>query len=288
MPRPLSAALLAAACLPLAAGDAPAPASPWSWDLKLGAYLQNVAASNAANSHDSAIAGTVDSVSYKLSGEGTLVWREDKDRVEQKLLADYGRQKIQGQADWTENADRLFYTGTYERTLARPHFLYLNWQAESVVTGPEPDTMPLNPLIAKLATGYGQRYEGLLPIRDALVWRAGVYASKRWEQDADAIQTDVQCGPEVLLRYERTQSADVSYFAQLESRSEFTDPGHTTSTAEAGLNVKVGKVLNVVVKARAYYETAPTDLRNGGNDGYDVLSTKEEALVGLQYNIRSP
>lgn len=284
MPRLLSASLLAAA---VAAADAVPTPSAVSWDLRLGAFLQNVASRNAETSRDPAISGTQDSLSYQVSGEGTLVWQEAKDRLEQKLIADYGQLKATDEGTWQESADRLFYSVTYERSIGQPQFLYLNGQADSVFSGRDPDNRPLDPFIAKLSTGYGQRREDFLPLSDTLLWRLGVYVHKRWDRQAIVNRDENATGPEALLRYERTQSLDVSYFAQVEAFSEFNDRGHVTSTAEIGIDVKVGALLTVVVKARAYYEAEPEEARQRSGDGYDAWSMKEEALLGLLWNISS-
>lgn len=260
--------------------------SPWTWDLRLGAFLQNIGSHNARESRDPAIAGTRDDVSYKFSGSGSVVWREGRDRFEQRGDIEYGEIRTQDSGKWTENADRLSTTVIYERTLVRPHFVYLKTQADSVFTGPDPDNAAFDPLIVKGSLGYGQRHEGLLPLRDALVGRAGVYVRKRWEQGAPGLQTRVAVGPELLLRYERDQSEDVAYFAQAEVLGEFADPGHAVATAEGGIDVKVGAALAVVLKARAYYESRPEAV---GVDvpGYDEWSLKEEALLGLLWTIGS-
>jgi hypothetical protein len=281
MPRLLSLSVLAAA---LAAADA---VPTVSWDLRLGAFLQNVASRNAETSRDPSISGTQDSLSYQMSGEGTLVWQEARDRLEQRLIADYGQLKATDEGTWQESADRLFYSVTYERSIGQPQFLYLNGQADSVFSGRDPDNRPLDPLIVKLSTGYGQRHEDLLPLDDTLLWRLGVYIHRRWDRlDVDD-QEGNAAGPEVLLRYERTQSLDVSYFGQIEAFSEFDDPGHATSAAEIGIDVKIGALLTVVVKARAYYEAEPEEARHRTGDGYDAWSMKEEALLGLLWNISS-
>jgi len=270
---------------PAAPAAPPAPASPWTWDVKLGVFLQNVASHNADESRDSAIKGSNDSLSYKLTGDATLVWKEDKDRVEQKLTAEYGRIK-QRDTDWTKNADFIRYTGTYERTLAKPHFVYLNWQAESVFRGAPPEQHPLDPIIAKASTGYGQRFENLLPIEDALVWRVGVYARKRWQRDSDPDTLKIESGPEAYIRYERKQSEDVSYYIQNETTSEFEDMAHVIDVAEAGATVKIGKTLTLQVKARAYYEARPKEVA-GAEPGYSRWSMREEALLGLLWTFSS-
>jgi hypothetical protein len=275
--------LLAAAAV--AATEA-APASPWSWKTKLGVYLQNVASHNTATSRDPAISGTTDSTAYKTAGEGQLVWKHDRHRIEQKLEAEYGQIRTETDQTWQEHVDRIAYALTYERTLTAPHFIYGGGTAESVFSGKDPDNAPLDPVVAKLSAGYGQRREHLLPLSDALVWRMGAYAKKRWERDVPHYQRDIDSGPEAFIRYERKQSEDVSYFAQGESFGEFTDATHVTNLLQAGLTVKVAKLLTVELKARAYYETQPEEA-DRSDPGYDAWSARQEALIGLVWETGS-
>lgn len=276
---------------PPASAWSPAPAAPaptegpWSWELKLGAFLQDIATRNADTSRDPGISGTHDSTSYKLTGDGSAVWREGDDRVGQRLSAEYGRVRSAGQ-DWSENADTASYDGTYERSLASPHLVYLNWHGESQFTGPDPDRRRFDPLVAKGSGGYGQRWEGLLPLSDALVWRSGVYARKRWEHGAEPSVTRVEAGPELYGRYERKQSEDVGYYLENEVSSELLDPRHVTNVTEARLAAKVAKTVTLEVRLRAYYEARPRDV---GQDapGYSEWSLHEETLLGLLWTFTS-
>lgn len=264
-----------------AVGAEPAKAVPSSWthDVKLGVFLQNAASHNADVSRDTAISSSTDSLAYKLTGDATLVWKGVVDRVEQKLSAEYGRIKTRD-ADWVKNADRILYTGTFEHTLSKPQFVYLGWQAESVFRGPPPGDHPYDPIMAKISGGYGQRYEGMLPIQDSLVWRVGVYVRKRWQREVDPSTTKVETGPEALIRYERKQSEDISYYVQNETLSEFDDIGHVTNMSEAGVTAKLGNTLTLQVKARAYYEARPKDAAPDAV-GYSQWSMREETLLGL-------
>ncbi len=262
------------------------PPSNWEWKTKLGIFFQNTAAHNAETSRDTTISGTNDSLAYKLQGEGTLVWKEDKDRLEQKLEANYGQIKTKDQDEWQENADSIRYGITYERTLTKPQFTYTNGTAESVFTGKDPDNEPFDPVTTKLSVGYGHRYEDLLPEKDSLVWRVGVYVRKRWERDVPDYQTEVETGPEWYVRYERTQTEDIRYFAQYDGYSEFSDMGHVTNLGQAGLSVRVAKLLTVELKGRAYYETRPVEAART-DEGYNQWSFREEALVGLVWETGS-
>lgn len=265
---------------PLAGEDLPPLADGWAHTTKLGLFFQNTASSKAETSRDPSIAGTSDSLSYKLSAESTVLWKMDKDRIEQRMEAYYGEIQTDEQDGWRENSDRLFYGATYERTLTTPQFLYGNGTAESSFTGPEPDHAAFDPTTAKLSTGYGHRYEDLLPERDALVWRTGVYARKRWRHDAPDHEVETLHGPEWYARYEREQSADIRYFLQYDGYSEFDDLGHIANTVEAGLSVKVVRLLTIEFKLRGYYESRPKDA-SASDDGFDEWSLREEALIGL-------
>jgi hypothetical protein len=277
--------LLLPAAMAIAAEPAADP-GPWTWHSKLGAFLQNVSSQHAETSRDPAIAGASDSSSWKVHGEGTLLWKSEPGRFEQRLEADYGRIKSGTEDRWLENTDSISYAATYEGILTGPQFLYGNGTADSVFTGPEPDKEPLDPLVCKLSSGYGQRYDDLLPPDDSLSWRLGVYARKRWESNAPRYQTDVNIGPEAYVRYERRQSEDVSYFAQAEAYGDFIDRSHAICQGEAGLNVRVARRLTVEVKLRSYFESRPEEA-GAGVPGYDEWSLREEALIGIVWETGS-
>lgn len=276
-------ALLSLTTCLVVAGEAE-EAGPWVYSARLGGFLQNVASRNADTSRDPAIAATSDSLAWTASAEGRLVWLSHPHRVEQRLTAEYGRIRTEGGDGWDENTDSIAYESTYERFLHAPHFVYANGTADTVFTGPEPDRRPADPLVAKLSSGYGQRYDGLLPIEDSLTWRAGVYARKRWEHGAADYQTEIDAGPELFVRYERKQSEDVSYHVQAEGYGEFDDAEHVTSVAQAGLRVRVTRLLSMEAKLRAYYESRPRQA-DGDAPGYDAWSLREEARIGLVWEI---
>ncbi|MFM2055514.1 MAG: hypothetical protein RL456_3551 [Pseudomonadota bacterium] len=287
MLRAAPLALLAALAAAGEADPAAAPPGPWSWTLRLGAYFRNTSSDNATTSRDTAIAGTEDSLSYKGAGEGTLVRRTEGHRFEQRLQADYGRLYAERQDGWSENADRIFYAATYELGLGGPHFIYGNATGESVFTGPEPERHPLDPAVAKLSAGYGQRHENLFPLHDALVARLGAYARKRWERGAPAYRTDPASGPEAYLRYDRTMSEQIAWFAQAEAFGHFDDPGHAICVGEAGLSVRMAAALTVEVKGRGYYESQPRQAE-GSDSGYDSWSWRQETLIGLVWQGSGP
>ena len=126
----------------------------------------------------------------------------------------------------------------------------------------------------------------MLPEKDSMVWRVGVYARKRWESDVPHYQTDVDSGPEWYVRYERQQTADIGYFAQYDGTTEFGDVTHVTNVGQAGLSVKVAKLLTVEFKIRAYYESLPKEAESG-TPGYNEWSMRQEALVGLVWETGS-
>lgn len=280
-----AACLLIIAALAAAADAAPED-GPWTWKSRLGAFLQNVSSHNAETSRDPAIAGASDSMSWTVSGEASLVWKSSPGRFEQRLQADYGQIRSDPDNEWAENTDSIAYEATYEGVLPTPQFLYGGGTADTVFTGPEPGEQPLDPLVGKVSSGYGQRYDDLLPADDSLSWRLGVYARKRWESGAPRYQTDVDIGPEAYIRYERTQSEDVSYFAQGEAYGEFDDHRHVTCMGQAGLRVRVARRLSVEVKLRAYYEARPKEA-DGSVAGYDLWSLREEALIGVVWTTGS-
>lgn len=275
--------LLAAA---LAAAADPAAAGPWTWRSKLGAFLQNVSSHNAETSRDPAITGSSDSLSWTINGEATVLWRSSPGRFEQRLEAEYGRIRTESQGGWQENSDTVGYEATYEGSLGGAHFLYGGGTADSVFTGPDPERKPFDPLVGKISTGYGQRYDDLLPDDDSLSWRLGVYARKRWEHGAPRYQTDVDAGPEAYVRYERRQSEDVSYFVQGEAYGEFDDRSHASTLGQAGLSVRIARHLTVELKARAYVESRPKEADDDA-PGYGAWSLRQEALFGVVWETGS-
>jgi hypothetical protein len=270
--------LLLGGCRVLAAAEPVPP--PWTWKVRLGVFVQNVASSGAEESRDPTIASSADSTSYTIKGEFQPVWEHDGHRLEQRLETEYGQLRTDDGQGWVENADRLAYGITYERSLGRPYLLYGNGSALTVYTGAEPDSEAFDPFIAKLSLGWGLRQTGLLPIEDALICRIGWFVSKRWEHDAPWYQTEARTGPELQFRYERRQSDDVSYFIQQDAFGDATDIGHGVLISQAGLRVAVAKRISIEFGIRAYYESEPEEAAGTGL-GYDTWSVRQEALIGL-------
>jgi hypothetical protein len=279
--RPCSlVAVLLGLCAALPAVDPEPPVQPWSWKVRLGVFMQNVASTGAEESRDPTIASSTDSSSYTIKGEFQPVWESGGNRLEQRIETEYGQLRTDDCQGWVENSDRLAYGVTYERSLGRPYLLYGNGSALTVYTGAEPDSEAFDPFIAKLSTGWGLRQTGLLPIEDSWVCRIGWFVSKRWEHDAPWYQTRTRTGPELQIPYERKQSEDVGYFIQQDAFGDASDPRHAALRGQAGLRVAVAKRISVEFGVRAYYESEPEEA--GGDPlGYDSWSLRQEALVGL-------
>lgn len=261
----------------------PAPAPAWVNDGKIGVFVTSISNHNSAFSNDPAIASTRESLAYQIQFEDRLGYRTGRHSVDQIFQVKYGRERQEGE-DWVENTDSVEYDGVYGYTLRAPHFLYVSWGADTVITEPDPGDDVLEPGVAKVATGYGQRYENLLPEKDRLEARLGVRAQKRWGgEPLTGDEREWQVGPEFFARYERKQATNLFYWIQFEAFSEFEDLGHITNLATAGLDLKLNKWLAVNLGARAYYETEPDDAEPGTGERYDSWSWRTEALIGLSY-----
>ena len=59
--------------------------SPWERSLKLGAFLNQSAAVNEEDSRDGTINSTSDRISYRLSLDGELNWKEGPYELQQEL-----------------------------------------------------------------------------------------------------------------------------------------------------------------------------------------------------------
>jgi len=283
---PVIAALIVAK---VAAVDAPAPvadqpAREWTNTGKLGAFLSSIGNSNAATSNDPAIASTKEKLSYQIAIEDTLTWKRGDHGVVQSLVVKYGEQKQERQ-DFAEDTDQIDYDGAYSYLLGKPHFVYLSWGLDTNLTEPDPGDGWFEPGVAKIATGYGQRYENLLPKSDKLEFRLGVRGQQRYGRFTvgGVYENDFQVGPEFTARYERKHRDDLRYWIQFEAFGDFEDIAHVTNLLTAGLDLQVSKWLTVSLGLRAYYETEPDDVDPTLTDTYDSLSYRTEVLVGLTY-----
>ncbi|MBA3698364.1 MAG: DUF3078 domain-containing protein [Planctomycetes bacterium] len=260
--------------------------SDWTSSGRLGAYVANVATTNADTSRDTTIATTAESTSYLFTYEGQANWKSDKDSIDNLLKARYGRIRTNNQA-WQENNDEIRYDGVYRRELVRPHFVYLGWGGESVFTGPDPRNYAFDPTTGKASTGYGQRYEDFLPDKNHCEGRIGVRAQKSWGPSVPPEDDDVETGIEAFLRYEHLLKRgdgdyDVRFFAQYEGFAEFEDFSHITNLVTAGLTMQLTRYLAVELGLRAYYETTP-ERDEGTGIGYDEWSIRQDSLFGLTY-----
>ncbi len=279
--------LSASICISTFAVDAPAPApaqdtGPWSHHLKLGAFLNNVATSNAAESNDATINSTADSASYTLSVDGRLKWNEGKHTIQNDLKMKYGR-KYDEIIKWTDSTDEIDYDGVYKYNIEKVHNYYFNIGLDTVFTGPEPEEKEFDPRTGKASTGYAFKKENILPIKDAFETRLGVRAQRSWGTYTTEEQRDVQTGIEWVTRYERTQKKDLNYFVQYELFTDFDDVDHTIHLLTAGLNYKITPVFQLKLDLRAYYETEPDDVTGANTDTYDTLAFRQETLIGFTF-----
>lgn len=258
--------------------------SPWSHSLTLGAFLNQTAERNADSSRDSSIAGSSDSVSYRLSLNGSLTWAEGDDEVNQKLRLRYGRVK-EDESPWRTNSDEIRYDVNYVRLLSEPHFVYTGGRAQTVFEEPG-GSSSLTPGLAFFSAGYGQRHQNfLLPEEDAFEGKIGVRAQRRWGRTYTASEKEVDIGLEVRLEYSNTIREGIAWNLEVESFAPFDDLGHITTWAEIGLSVNVTDYVIATLGARLYYETAPDNANTSPGDGYDSLSLRQEALIGLSWSL---
>ena len=286
--RPIS---LLPLCCVLGAVEGPTTPEGWSHSGRLAALLSDIGTTHADTSRDATIAGTSESISWKLAGSGRLMWKAGSNEVQQDLKLEFGKQK-QEPLGWRENADEVRYDGIYRRVLSIPHFVYTGWGAETVFTGPEPERDPFEPGRGWSSVGYGQKYENiLLDDNDRLEGRIGVRGSKRWGKTLTENERELETGPEWFGRYEATigklmiagaESGAIKGYLQYEGWSEFDDMGHVTHLLTSGLFVQFTKYLTLDVGYRGYFESAPEDAAPGAI-GYDQWSARREVLIGATY-----
>lgn len=265
-----------------AAGDAPPePVGPWTWKGSIGAFLSSTEVNNGETSRDASIAGTSDTVNWRLKFDGELDWSEGIWEVNQKLRLRYGRQK-QDDESWEENSDQIDYDGVLEYKFQEPQYIYGAWGLDSVFTGVEPDEEPFDPATVKISAGYGQKrfFEEKKYMLEA---RVGVRAQRKFGRGLSDEEREVEIGPEGYLRHEGQPEEYVSYWLQYEIFSEFEDLGHISHLLTAGLEIRVVKYVRVDFDWRAFYESRPDDVDEDA-PGYDELSWMQEALIGLTYD----
>ncbi len=275
---PAAVALAAAEPAP-----APEPAVPprWASDGKVGAFFSSVINKDAGTSRDPAIAGSTETIAYRVALEAGLDFRDGKLSIDQDLLGKYGRKKDEGQ-EWIEDIDEVRYDGVARYAVHAPHHVYVSGGWESVFTGPEPEEDPFSPGLLKAGAGYALLIENLLPEKDKLDLRLGAAARKRYGDDLTDYEKETETGLEGFLRYERVQNAALRYFAQYEAFAEFEDLEHVTHVVTAGLTARLATYLTAELGLRAYYESTPEDVPAGAV-GYDVWSLRQDTLLGLTY-----
>ena len=293
MRRAVVATLVAGAATALAAVDmpiaepggaeaAPAPPSGWASTGRLGVFTSNIATANADTSRDPEVRSSAPSASFMGTFDGTLWWRsEGADEVEQRLQIRYGRSRT-GDADWVETSDFIEYDGVYRHRYQPRRAIYGSLTGTSAFTGPEPWEDPFDPIQAAAATGHSWLQENLMPLSDRLEVRAGVRAQKSWGKGLEDFSREVEIGPEAFLRYERKQTAEISWWVQAELFTEFTDVEHAQGLGTAGLTLQLTRLISVDLRLRAYYEHHPSDLPARAPEvGYDELGLRQETLIGL-------
>ncbi len=267
----------------------------WKYNGKVGLLGTSTTVGNTEDSYDTTIAGSSSSAAVLTTIDLRAVYQVGKDSLEHLLSVRYGQIQDTGNSHFDENEDELRYDATYRHLLTAPHFLYGAVGAESVVTGPHEDdpdalpddyTNPFDPLLGRISSGYGQRYENWMP-DDFLEWRIGVRAQRRWGSQPLPGQDPNAIGWETYVRYESTPKPlekSFTYFLQYESFSEFNDLRHVTNLITGSMAYNLSKYLQLQLALRAYYETRPKeDREEEAYSGYDRWSYKQDTLVGLTW-----
>jgi len=263
------------------AEDVAPPADGFSTSGKIGVFGSSVVTSNADSSRDPSISGTTETLSYRMSLEAGVEYRNGKHSVEHDVLAKYGRKKDENTA-WVEDTDEVRYDGVYRYAFAKPHYTFASWGWESVFTGPKPDEDLFQPGQVKGAAGYGQLYENFWAKESKFDARIGVGARQRYGDSLSSRDTEVETGIELFVRHERVLDERLRYFLQYEAFSEFEDAAHITNLATAGLTLQLYTYLIVELGLRAFYETEPDDVVSG-TPGYDEWGLRQDTLIGLTY-----
>lgn len=257
--------------------------SPWRHSLKLGAFVNQTAAHNQETSRDPNIRSSSDAMSYRLSLDGGIDWIQGPNELQQTLRLRYGRVKEELSA-WSTNSDEIRYDILGLHVLSEPHFLYVSGRVQTVFEEPAPESGALTPGLAFISAGYGQRYKNIfLPTEDAFQATAGVRAQRRWGSRLSSKEKDVDVGFEARVKYENTIREGLEWRFEMESFAPFDDLGHLTTWSEIGLDVQLTDLIIASMSARAYYETKPKDSTSGS--GYDRLSLRQEALIGITWTL---
>jgi hypothetical protein len=272
--------------------DAPKDGSQWSHSGRLGAFYNSVSTEDAQASRDSTISSSHESACWLLTGDLSLLWREDHQSADQNLRLRYGKIRVEGQK-WVENTDEIHYDGVFREEFAKPHFVYGAWGGDTVFTSPI-DMKPLDPITGKVSAGYGQIYDGVFIAggedpkdpavgRDRFEARIGARAQKRWSRHDPESQLKVETGPEGFARYDRPIHPVLRWFLQYEVFSEFNDIHHISQLVTAGLTAQLSKYLTAELGFRAYRESHPKEI-SAGSPGYDLWGMRQDTLLGVTYS----
>ncbi len=261
----------------------PEPLPGWSSTGRFGLFTSNITTANSDTSRDTEVQSGGRSTSVIGTFDGTLRWRaEGPAELEQRLQARYGRNRTGDQSGWSETSDLVEYEGVYRHRYQPRRALYAANTANSAFVGPDPWNDPFDPIKASISAGHSWLWENPLPLTDRLELRAGVRAQKRWGKGIGDFARQVELGPEAWLRYERKQSADLSWWVQAELFTEYDDPGHAEGLTTAALQLQLTRLISVDLRARAYFERRPRDLPDDAPDtGYNQLGLRQETLIGV-------
>ncbi len=260
----------------------PQPAPGWATDGRLGVFTTNIATANANTSRDAGVNSGQTSTSFIGTFDGTLWWRaETPDEAEQTLQARYGRSRS-GDSDWAETTDSLEYDGVFRHRYQPRRALYASLVVATAFVGPSPTLAPLDPIRGATAVGHSWLWENLLPLSDRLEVRSGVRTQKRWGTGLDEHVRRIEVGPEAYIRYQRKQTAELSWWAQAELFTEFDDSAHLQGLGTAALQLQLTRIVAVDLRLRAYYEHHPAALpETESHIGYDELGLRQETLIGV-------
>jgi hypothetical protein len=261
---------------------APQPPPGWANEGRLGIFTTNIATANANTSRDSGINSGQSSTSFIGTLDSTLWWRaETPDEAEQSLQARYGRSRT-GDGDWAETTDSLEYDGVFRHRYQPRRAIYASLVIATAFVGPSPTLSPFDPIRGAAAVGHSWLWENLLPLSDRLEVRTGVRTQKRWGTGLDERVRRIEVGPEAYIRYQRKQTAELSWWAQAELFSEFDDMAHLQALGTAALQLQLTKIVSIDLRLRAYFEHQPAALpETESHLGYDELGLRQETLIGV-------
>ena len=199
----------------------------------------------------------------------------------QGALTAKGRSRT-GDGDWAETTDSLEYDGVFRHRYQPRRALYGSLVVATAFVGPSPTLSPLDPIRGATAVGHSWLWENLLPLSDRLEVRTGVRTQKRWGTGLDEHVRRIEVGPEAYLRYQRKQTAELSWWTQAELFTDFDDMAHLQGLGTAALQLQLTRIIAVDLRLRAYYEHHPAALpETESRVGYDELGLRQETLIGV-------